>query len=652
MPTLFQPVSARLRPPWYFYAAWVALLLFYTAVAMAHLADYGADYDEGVLLQTAVLAHHGYPLYDPIVLNKPPLLVWWLQLFFAFAGPSLTAARLAVLLLNTMGLAALGALAARWWGRWAGPTAVSLMLLLPETMLRANAVTPDLPAMSLMLLALLAAAGAAHGKRAAHGQRRLVITAGLFFALGLALHPVLLFMALPIALALAVRPDLKGLKTHSAPNLILFSATAVATTLLWLLFVDWPGFHQWVITYNRAPLDATLTAVAARNGQKIIAYLRDQWPLLLLAGSGSLLLLTPPSTKHKGQKTKDKGHPRTGYRLPLTTCLLWLTIALFTLSRLQPMWEHYRILLAYPLLLTAAGGVLTAIKKARAGPGRAGPCLRSSGPLLLCLLSLLCFLVANLTAPRPWAEWPPGYPEALAQLQSETEPGAFILTDEPFLAFAAGLQPAPSLADSSTKRIAVGLLQPTDIFNAQLQYGVQYGLWGNGRFQQLPTLTAWAEATTARQTDLGALTLFHFDVLTPTHPLHARLEPELHLRGYRLHPPPDAHTVHITLFWEAAATPAADYKILLHLLDGHGNLVAQADGDPMAGWLPTSAWKAGIVAPYTAVISLPTLSTPPYTLVTGMYTWPEAARLPAFRPDGSRWANDLVIVGQIADMVE
>jgi len=63
-------------------AAWLIFLLLAFAVGLGYLADYGADYDEGALLQTAVLAHDGYALYDPVVLNKPPLLVWWGQFFF------------------------------------------------------------------------------------------------------------------------------------------------------------------------------------------------------------------------------------------------------------------------------------------------------------------------------------------------------------------------------------------------------------------------------------------------------------------------------------------------------------------------------------------------------------------------------------------
>lgn len=610
--------------------AWIALLLLAVGVGLGHLADYGADYDEGVLLQTAVLAHQGHALYDPIVYNKPPLLIWWVQLFFTLGGPTPAAARLGLLLLNTAGLAALGTLAAAWWGRWAGPTAVLLFLLLPDTLPRLPTVTPDLPAMSLMLLALLPAArfsGRWRGAAAAVAAAVAAATAGLFFALGLGVHPVLLFMLAPLALVFINRRDLTGL--------VIVGLTAVLVTLFWLLLVEGEGFRQWVIVYNRAPLDATLSATAAKNGQKLLAFGRAQWALAALAGISALWLW--PANKHQS--------PTTHHRYPIIVCLLWLAAALFTLSRLQPMWEHYLVFLAYPLWLLAAGGLVTAVKTLSAVAPK-----RSARSMLLPLLTSALgvgFLVVNLAAPRPWGEWPPGYQAALDYLQHETAPGSLIITDEPFLALAAGLHTPPALADTSTKRMATGFLQPADVINAQLRDGVAYGLWGNGRFQQLPAISNWAGAAASQQTTLGDLTLYHFNTLTPTHTLNARLEPGIHLRGYTLPPSADEHALAVTLFWETEIPLPADYKVLLHVLDSQGHLVAQADGDPLGGWLPTSAWAPGVMVPYTAVIPLPPTSAPPFTLAAGMYTWPEGARLPAFQADDSRWAHDLIIVTDV-----
>ncbi|MCL6648573.1 MAG: hypothetical protein K6U89_09590 [Chloroflexi bacterium] len=49
----------------------------------------------------------------------------------------------------------------------------------------------------------------------------------------------------------------------------------------------------------------------------------------------------------------------------------------------------------------------------------------------------------------------------------------------------------------------------------------------------------------------------------------------------------------VTLVWRAEEHPAHDYHVFVHLLDGAGRAIAQADGPPLAGRYPTSLWSAG-----------------------------------------------------------
>ena len=67
------------RPVWQT-AVKLLLLALYIFIALLHIEDYTWNYDEGVLLQTAALNHQGYPLFSETVINKPPLLIWWVQL--------------------------------------------------------------------------------------------------------------------------------------------------------------------------------------------------------------------------------------------------------------------------------------------------------------------------------------------------------------------------------------------------------------------------------------------------------------------------------------------------------------------------------------------------------------------------------------------
>lgn len=65
------------------------------------------------------------------------------------------------------------------------------------------------------------------------------------------------------------------------------------------------------------------------------------------------------------------------------------------------------------------------------------------------------------------------------------------------------------------------------------------------------------------------------------------------LLGHRLEESADGLT--LTLFWRASAQPAADYQVFIHALDPAGNLIAQADGPPVAGLYPSSTWLPGQV---------------------------------------------------------
>ena len=136
--------------------AWLALLAAYISAPPGHLNSYAYDYDEGPQLQAAALANAGHPLYAEVVINKPPLLTWLLQLAFRLGATSIPTARLAMLLVTVVGFVALGLLSEQWWGRWSGIAAMLLLLILPDTSVRATAVTNDLPAMAAALVALVA----------------------------------------------------------------------------------------------------------------------------------------------------------------------------------------------------------------------------------------------------------------------------------------------------------------------------------------------------------------------------------------------------------------------------------------------------------------------------------------------------------------
>lgn len=100
----------------------------------------------------------------------------------------------------------------------------------------------------------------------------------------------------------------------------------------------------------------------------------------------------------------------------------------------------------------------------------------------------------------------------------------------------------------------------------------------------------------------------------------------------------------LTLWWEGGGTPA-DQTLFLHLLDAQGRQVDQADGPTLDGAWPLTAWVMG--APFSERRRFNSVTTPlegAYSLRLGWYDPATGARLPAWRPDGTRWPDDAALI--------
>jgi hypothetical protein len=77
----------------------------------------------------------------------------------------------------------------------------------------------------------------------------------------------------------------------------------------------------------------------------------------------------------------------------------------------------------------------------------------------------------------------------------------------------------------------------------------------------------------------------------------------------------------LVLTWAVYTPFVADYQTYVHLRpEGHGDNTPQADGPPLAGWYPTSWWRAGETVVDDRQFPLPE-NTPPgdYRLYVGFY---------------------------------
>ncbi len=111
----------------------------------------------------------------------------------------------------------------------------------------------------------------------------------------------------------------------------------------------------------------------------------------------------------------------------------------------------------------------------------------------------------------------------------------------------------------------------------------------------------------------------------PTQPSHvqvARFGTSVELVGYDLadQSPLPGSPLAVTLHWHALETPDRNYYTFVHLLDAAGNPVAQHDGPPAGGNLPTLGWLPGETLTDTHLLQLPSdLPAGPYRLGVGFY---------------------------------
>jgi hypothetical protein len=136
---------------------------------------------------------------------------------------------------------------------------------------------------------------------------------------------------------------------------------------------------------------------------------------------------------------------------------------------------------------------------------------------------------------------------------------------------------------------------------------------------------------------------------TPQHPTTSSFGEVAALRGYDLDTA-RARTggaLTLALHWESLGETSFDYSLFVHLLDGEGQPVTQADGGPLDGSYPTNLWSVGewIVDPRQ--LSLENVPPGDYRLGVGWYLWQTGERLPATDRYGHHWPADTAILEQV-----
>ncbi len=138
----------------------------------------------------------------------------------------------------------------------------------------------------------------------------------------------------------------------------------------------------------------------------------------------------------------------------------------------------------------------------------------------------------------------------------------------------------------------------------------------------------------------------------PKHRVDVRFGEMASLTGYRLRPQviTAGEDLDLTLYWEAirAEPLKKDYKVFTHLLNEAGEIIAQHDGEPVAGRRPTHTWKRGdkIIDTHRLVWQAQEYAGTA-TLAVGLYDFQTSERLPAYGSMGERLLYDRVLLGKV-----
>ncbi len=129
----------------------------------------------------------------------------------------------------------------------------------------------------------------------------------------------------------------------------------------------------------------------------------------------------------------------------------------------------------------------------------------------------------------------------------------------------------------------------------------------------------------------------------PSHPVNYQLGPAIRLLGYDIEQRREGgeEALELMLYWQADETPEADYTVFIHLLDGEGQLVGQADGPPLGGEYPTSWWLPGQVVLDQHIVRLG-VEGGSLQVQTGLYDLSTLLRLPVYDAEGQRLPDDAI----------
>jgi hypothetical protein len=116
-------------------------------------------------------------------------------------------------------------------------------------------------------------------------------------------------------------------------------------------------------------------------------------------------------------------------------------------------------------------------------------------------------------------------------------------------------------------------------------------------------------------------------------PVTAVFGANINLLGYEMGQ--DSSILNLTLYWQSQSRLDLPYTIFIHAIDPQGTLIAQQDGMPQNGHLPTTCWRPGEIVSDSHQLTLPEDESGPYTLLLGVYDARDGSRLAIDAPNNA-----------------
>jgi 4-amino-4-deoxy-L-arabinose transferase-like glycosyltransferase len=288
------------------------------------------DGDEGINLMKASLVKKGYPLYEQIWSDQPPLLTFILVAVMRVFGTQVNTARVLILLLSIALLLAAFYILRRIWGYPHALVGTILIILLPFYLQLSVSVMVGLPSLTFAVLSLL-------GVIAWHQDRKWIwlVLSSLAFSASVLIKVFTGFLIpiILVGLLLGEWGRLRGkLKIWDLvkPAMIwagVFSLITISAILIWVGPANLRQLYQ----------SHVVGALIFNNESLTINYhLRHSLPILLLSIFGILFTIVAK-------------------RWLTLYLVFWMGSAYLLLLRYSPVWYHHQLLVTVPAAML--GGV-------------------------------------------------------------------------------------------------------------------------------------------------------------------------------------------------------------------------------------------------------------------------------------------------------